>query len=313
MERPAVLPSGEQYEISYGDQRAVLVEVGGALRSYQAGHREILDGYGADERCTGARGQTLAPWPNRLEDGCYAWDGEHLQVPLTEPEKHNAIHGLVRWASWTVLDRSTERVVLSHLLHPQPGYPFTVRVMNEYTLSADGLRVRTAAENLGAQACPVAFGAHPYLTVGSPRIDADLLRLPGRTFLPTDERGLPTGKKPVSGSRYDFRIPRKLGETEIDVAYTELDRDLDGRAWVELTSPDGKVATSLWLDASYKFLEIFTGDTLAQRPRQGLGVEPMTCAPNAFRSGDGLRRLAPGERLEGSWGIVPGKRPRIQG
>lgn len=310
MERAGVLPSGEQHEISRGDQRAVIVEVGGALRSYQAGGRELLDGYPPDERCTGARGQTLIPWPNRLEDGKYAWDGEELQVALTEPEKHNAIHGLVRWANWRRLDRSDDRLVMTHTLHPQPGYPFTLRVLIEYTLSADGLRVRTAAENLGECACPVAMGAHPYLSVGAEKIDSALLRLPGRSYLPVDERGLPTGQKPVAGSRYDFRTPRKIGETEIDVAYTDLDRDLDGRAWVELVSSDGKTATTLWLDSSYRFLEIFTGDTLQLRPRRGLGVEPMTAAPNAFRSGNGLRRLAPGERLEASWGIIPGKRPR---
>jgi aldose 1-epimerase len=45
-------PSGQQIEIVLGDQRAVVVEVGGGLRSYQAGRRELLDGYGADEMCS---------------------------------------------------------------------------------------------------------------------------------------------------------------------------------------------------------------------------------------------------------------------
>jgi aldose 1-epimerase len=37
--------SGEQYEIRFEDQRAVVVEVGGGLRAYAVGDREILDGY----------------------------------------------------------------------------------------------------------------------------------------------------------------------------------------------------------------------------------------------------------------------------
>jgi aldose 1-epimerase len=53
---------------------------------------------------------------------------------------------------------------------------------------------------------------------------------------------------------------------------------------------------------------LFTGDSLpdASRRRGGLGVEPMTCAPNAFASGDGLRVLEPGESFSAAWGIAPG-------
>ena len=101
-------PSGEQFEIAYGDQRAVVVEVGGGLRTYSAAGRELLDGYPADERITSGRGQVLLPWPNRLQDGTYEFDGRHHQLPLTEPEHRNAIHGLVRWAGWRVAERELE-------------------------------------------------------------------------------------------------------------------------------------------------------------------------------------------------------------
>jgi galactose mutarotase-like enzyme len=95
------VPSGEQIEIVAGDQQAVVVEVGGGLRSYSAGGRELVDGYGADERSSSGRGQALIPWPNRLQDGSYEFDGRRHQLPLNEPEHRNAIHGLVRWAAWT--------------------------------------------------------------------------------------------------------------------------------------------------------------------------------------------------------------------
>jgi len=62
-------PTGEQYEIAHDDQRVVVVEVGGGLRSYTVGERQILDGYGAGEMANAGRGQVLAPWPNRLQDG----------------------------------------------------------------------------------------------------------------------------------------------------------------------------------------------------------------------------------------------------
>src|ERR1022692_1141541 len=124
-------PSGEQVEICRGDQSAVAVEVGGGLRSYVAGGHELLDGYGETERCTGARGHSLIPWPNRLRDGVYEFAGERYQLPLTEPTKHNAIHGLVRWANWTVAERSEDRVVMAQVLHPQDGWPFTLDLQIE--------------------------------------------------------------------------------------------------------------------------------------------------------------------------------------
>ena len=91
-------PSGEQVELAFGEQRAVLVSVGAGLRTYSVGERPILDGYGAGEVCPSGHGQLLVPWPNRIEDGRYDFDGRAFQVPLNEPARRNAIHGLVRWS-----------------------------------------------------------------------------------------------------------------------------------------------------------------------------------------------------------------------
>ena len=50
-----VPPSGEQHELSYGDQQAVVVEVGAGLRTYTVGDRDVLDGYAMDEMCASGR------------------------------------------------------------------------------------------------------------------------------------------------------------------------------------------------------------------------------------------------------------------
>ena len=103
------------------------VEVGGGLRAYSAGGRELLDGYGADEMCTSGRGQVLLPWPNRIEDGAYEFDGRLHQLALNEPERRNAIHGLVRWSPWSVSEREPDRVVLEHLIRPAARLPVLAR------------------------------------------------------------------------------------------------------------------------------------------------------------------------------------------
>ncbi len=306
--RPPFMPSGQQIEIVHREQRATVVEVGGALRTYCIGEREVLDGYSSHERCTGARGQTLIPWPNRLEGGAYTFDGQEHQLPVSEPEKHNAIHGLVRWSNWSVAERDNHRVVMTHRLHPQPGYPFALDLSIAYSLSAAGLRVTTTATNIGPKPCPYGAGAHPYLTVGTELLDDAMLTIPAHTWLPADGRGIPHGEQPVDGTPYDFRAARTIAGTELDTGYTDLLRDDEGLARVELSVRGGDAAVALWLDESHPYLMVFTGDSLPEpeHRRRGLGVEAMTCAPNAFRSGAGLRVLEPGSSFTGGWGIEPG-------
>lgn len=299
-------PSGQQFEIHFGDQRAVVVEVGGALRSYVAAGHELLDGYSVQERCTAARGQSLIPWPNRLRDGRYSFDGQEHQLPLSEPAKHNAIHGLVRWANWSAASREEHRVSMQHLLHPQSGWPFTLSLEIEYALSDGGLSVQTRATNVGSGACPYGAGAHPYLRLGTDTIDPLHLQAPGQRYMTSDERGIPTGSEPVAGTVFDFLEARALGGTQLDTGYGDLRRDEDGRARVRLSTPDGQRRATLWLDEGYPYLMLFTGGSLPEpaRRRRGLGIEPMTCAPNALQSGDGLRILEPGESVATAWGIA---------
>jgi aldose 1-epimerase len=299
-----VPPSGEQIEISFGDQRAVVVEVGGGLRSYTAGGRDVLDGYGIDEESLSGRGQVLIPWPNRLQDGSYEFDGRRHQLPLTEPELSNAIHGLVRWDGWRAGERETHRIVMKYVVHPQPGYPFTLALNVEYALSEDGLTVRTTATNVGSEACPYGYGAHPYLTLETETIDSLVLRAPGARVLFHDERDLPVGSEPVEGTEYDFRAPRPIGGTKLDNAFTDLERDADGCALVSLEDPATGRSVTLWVDEHYPYLMLFTGDPLPDVNRRALAVEPMTCPPNAFRTGDSVIRLGPGESAAGAWGIA---------
>jgi aldose 1-epimerase len=304
-EAAVIAPSGEQIEIAFAKQRAVIVEVGGGLRSYTQGGRKLLDGYPVDEMSASGRGQVLIPWPNRLQDGSYEFEGRAHRLALTEPETRTAIHGLVRWVPWKVAERGPDRVVMEHLLHPQPGYPFLLALRIEYALSAHGLRVRTTATNAGSQPCPYGAGAHPYLTVGTETVDPVILRAPASTMLQSDERGLPVDATSVEGTEFDFRRPRRIGSTKLDNAFTDLERGEHGIAQVELSDPDHDTGVTLWVDESYPYLMLFTGDPLPDVDRRSLAVEPMTCPPNAFRSGEAVIRLEPGSSFTTEWGIVP--------
>lgn len=104
--------SGRQYQIRHGDHVAVVVEVGGGVREYRVGDRAVLDPYSRDAMCDGAHGTVLVHWPNRLADGRYRFDGVDYQLAITEPDKGNAIHGLLRWRCWAALRQDSNRVTM---------------------------------------------------------------------------------------------------------------------------------------------------------------------------------------------------------
>jgi aldose 1-epimerase len=298
-----IAPSGEQFEIASGEQRATIVEVGGGVREYAVAGRDVFDPYPLQAICDGAHGAPLIPWPNRLGDGRYRFEDVDYQVALTEPAKHNAIHGFLRWRAWRAVERAPDRVVMGTRLYPLDGYPFALDVQVAYELGDAGLTVSTTATNIGERACPYGAGQHPYLSPGSGLIDDCELEVPAETRIVTDEvRQLPTGREPVQGTQFDFRGARRLGEGRLDFAFTDLIREDTGQAVTRLCAPDGKCA-ELWVDEHYSIVELYTGDTLdPSRRRRGLGVEPMTCAPNALQSGEGLIVLEPGQALTTRWG-----------
>lgn len=284
----------------------VVTEVGAALRRYVVDGVDVLDGYESSQMCSGARGQTFVPWPNRIADGRYSFAGEEHQLPLTEPGAGNAIHGLTRWTPWHLLHDSHVSLRFGHWLAPQPGYPFSLRCEITYRLAAVGLTVETVATNVGGQPCPYATGAHPYLQIGVDRVDELHVRVPAATWYPTDERGIPTGRRDVAGTDRDLRSLRSVGDLVLDTAYTDLERAADGTSTVCVSTPDGR-RVDVWMDDRYRYVELFTGDSLpdSARRRRSLAVEPMTAAPNAFRTGDGLLVLEPGQSHRATWGLTP--------
>ncbi|MEO6957650.1 MAG: aldose 1-epimerase family protein [Antricoccus sp.] len=296
-------PSGQQYRISSGAQHATVVQVGGGIREYYLGDRQVLQPYDEHAMADGAHGAVLIPWPNRLEDGKYHWDGHDHQLALSEPDKHNATHGLLRWSPWKLVDGASDRVTLGAEIFAQSGYPFQLAVTITYALSESGLAVTTTAANTGDAALPYAHGQHPYLSPGSGLVDGCTLQLDAATRLLADpERLLPVGTESVADTDFDFRQGRDLSGLVVDSPFTDLGRDADGLAWVRLTGHDGRMA-SIWADRSFNYLQIFTGDTLAtDRRRTGVAAEPTTAPPNALHTGTDVIRIEPGASITTVWG-----------
>ena len=302
-------PTGQQFPLAHGAQRAVVVELGAGLREYHTDRGAIVDGFSPEQNPDGSRGQLLVPWPNRIAGAAYRFAGAEFRLPVTETRTASAIHGLTRAMPWRLTTSSAATVTLTLEMPPQDGYPFRLDLGARYSLAGDGLTVQVSATNRSDRACPFGAGAHPYLRLTTDGlIDDALLHIPADATLVTDDRGIPTGaERQVDRTGFDFRSPRPVGSLVLDTAFTRLHADDHGITRIALTAPDGGHGVVVWMDMSHRYAMIYSGDTLADvdRRRRGLAIEPMTCAPDAFNSGAGLIVLQPGETHRSTWGITP--------
>lgn len=292
-----ISPTGEQYAIESHGYRAVVTQ-SGVLRQLRHQGRDLVDGFAADAMPSGGRGQLLVPWPNRIRDGRYDFGGATHQLALTEPKRGNASHGLVRWVSWSLARHDPAVVELRYRLPAQTGYPWSLDLSTTWEVDDEGLTVTQSATNRADSPAPYASGAHPYLLAGPGPCDRWELGLPAATYLTVDdERLLPTGRSSFAGVVGD-----PLGDTVLNHAVTDLDRDADRVAVVELHDPESDTGVALWVDEHHRWLQVYTGDD-TPTPRVSVAVEPMTAPPDAFNSGEDLVVLEPGASFSASWGI----------
>ena len=299
------LPVGRLFEITRADQRAVVTESGATLRVYEVGDRPVIEPFdGPETLVVGAQGEILAPWPNRVVDGTWTWGPTEHQLWLTEPARGHAIHGLVRRLRWTPVEIQPHRVNLEATLLAHPGWPFPLHFEASYELGPAGLTCRLTATNIGRASCPYGAETHPYLAIPGGRADDAVLHIPAATWLATDDRLVPTERRPTAGSPYDFDGCAPVGSRQADNAFTDLDRRPDDRVEARLTAPDRRT-TVLWGDAGVRWWQLFTGDALPDRwRRRAVAIEPMTCGPDALNSGDDLVVLEPGDRHRLTWGLT---------
>jgi aldose 1-epimerase len=279
-----------EWTVRHAEHAAIIEERGGGLRSYTVDGASVVDDYPMGERPPGGAGQILAPWPNRIRDGRYTFDGRTHELALTEPEHANAIHGLVRRLPWVLVDKHENQITAECSISDEPGYPFRLRLTTTWSVSDDGLRAEHAAENVGFEPAPFGLGVHPYLCVRG--VDRAALTVPADDVLLADTRGLPGREVPVADADVDFRTTAVIGTRQLDHAF---------RATGPVVRLDD---VELWRGEAFPWVQVFTGDTLDEpRRRRSVAIEPMTCPADAFNSGVDLIRLEPGETWRGQWGI----------
>lgn len=298
--------------LSFGSQRALVSPWGAALRRYflvDAHGREtdIVWGYSGGSQKKGGQGDVLIPFPGRIADGRYSFDGRAFQLERNDKEGPNAIHGFVRTLPWNVVRVDAKSAVFEVGLdaeqYGRKGYPFSLAIQVTYGLDETGLSCSFDVRNIGTRPAPVGVGFHPYFTVGTAMIDDAEVRIPGAGFLEFNDRLVPTGKVlAASGTEWDCRDSCRIGAKKFNHCYVQLDRDADGMATASLRHAGSGRVIEVTMDQAFSAIVVYTGDAIADAPRRACAIEPMTCASDAFNHPEwGLKRLPPGETFSGRY------------
>lgn len=301
-------PTGEQFELSLagdtGHVRAIITELAASIRVFEVDGVAITEPYPLDSLPPFGSGIVLAPWANRVADGVWHHAGVEHQLDITEPNRHNAIHGLLRNTAYRLVEKSESAVTLAATIFPQHGYPFLVETSVRYELVAGGMRVTHSATNRTAQDAPVAFGVHPFFRVGDVPIGDLVLTVPASTRFETDDRLNPVAEVATVGTDYDLRAGRAVGDLDLDDAFGGLS-PVDGLIRSTLAAPDGRTV-EVWQQPDWGWIQVFTPRSFPtdSGPALAVAIEPMTAPPNAFNSGLGVRWLAQDESWSTSWGAT---------
>jgi len=234
------------------------------------------------------KGPKLSPFPCRIRDGVYRFEGKTLQFSRLFGDG-TAIHGLIYDKPFSVLEEAADdhagMVLLEHSYRREdPGYPFDYDCQVRYILhSGSVLEVRTSVTNLDRTVIPIADGWHPYFRLGG-KVDDWSLQFFSEAIVEFDRQLIPTGRLVLYNV---FETPRRIGDTFLDNCFS-LKPDLVSAA-CEIRNPMSGLTISFFPDASYPYLQIYTPSA-----RTSLAVENLSGAPDCFSNKMGLTQLPPG-------------------
>ena len=302
-----------------GERAVIVPDAGCQCLGYRAGTLEVIAGPanpGAWREHPHRGGiPILFPWPGRVAGACFMFKGREYRLPVNEPARGHAIHGLACERVFRVTRRGPYFVTAildssdySNLNSIWP-WPFVLEIDYEV---GNGLRLKARITNTGNSVMPFGFGAHPYFHAPlnpTGLRDAMLIQLDANARWPLDARRIPTGAAEPLAGKYDLRAPRALGAETYDDAFrmapmAERTANSDGSApRARLIDPSLKIALEIRADPAF-------GDFVVYAPEDNpvVALEPYTCAPDAFNLAArgiaaGMRELAPGQSFDAGFEI----------
>jgi len=237
-------------------------------------------------------GILLFPFPNRLAKGSYSHLGRNFSFPINEERTSNNLHAIIN-KEFILKDVDLEKgsITLVYIHSGSYGpYPFSSKVMIEYSLGNSQLDVKMQILNKEEHEIPVGIGSHPYFNFGLP-IEDVLLEIPSKEFVQVNEDLIPNGHIVRDNS---FSKLKKIGATEFDTCYV-----LDDRQVCHIYVPERDMHFYLKQDSGrLPYLHIFIPSA-----RDSIALEPVSCIPDAFNNGIGLVQLAPKSEIDFSYSV----------
>ncbi|CAB4548239.1 unannotated protein [freshwater metagenome] len=277
--------------IAQGSMSAKIQTIGGSLIGLSDAGFELIEPNTAKDLYPGS---ILAPWPNRIKDGKYQFDGLKYQLPINEISRSNSLHGLVAHVDWQINEQAQNKLKLKYTLDLPNIYPGKLLLTVYYEINNNCLSVKISSKNIGSQSAPYGVSIHTYFIAGKIVKNNQLfLKVPADKYLDVDSlRLLPISLKPIENTEFDFQKLRQIGSTFIDHAFRHkenLPRE------VELQDHLGR-GVMLEFDQSSKWIQIHTADRNgAEQSRNTVAIEPMSCPPDAFNSDVDVINLKPGD------------------
>lgn len=212
------------YTLHNAQLRVFITDYGGRMVSIEAPDRwgqpgEVLLGFddvSAYAKAGGAFGALLGRNANRIAGGRFTLDNQTYRLPTNDGT--STLHGgplgfdKLYWKLVSATTESTPTLVLTHISPDgDQGFPGELTVRATYRLDGDSLWLQFEART--TKSTIVSLSAHPYFNLGSsPSVLDHVVTLIADTFLPTDDKQIPTGElRSVAGTAFDFREPTALG------------------------------------------------------------------------------------------------------
>lgn len=228
----------------------------------------------------------LFPFPNRVKDGTYNFEGTDYQLGINEKELNNAIHGLVAFQPFKIVEHiENKSITIAYQYNGEnEGYPFPYTIHVTYKLSKGKLVMTISATNDGDKTMPCGFGWHPYFGFQGEVIGDMKIKIPGRNNIELSDRNIPTGEK----------TPERAGV--LSLKNTFLDN------LYEFRKPKTKEEIELRWKSKKLVVSQVTGNNklnhfiLYTPPgRDCIAIEPQSASTNALNNKEGLISLKPGK------------------
>lgn len=260
---------GEQLSISRLDGKALSIAefgvFGGQVSHLVLGGVEVIPKFSGEDARAQVFGYTMAPWPNRLQDGKYQMAGIDYQMPKLDSQ-NNANHGLLLDEKMEILSHDSDSLKLSYSFGKDAHYPFAIDLEIEFVLEENALVTRATATNNSLTAAPFAIGFHPYFLMGS-----KFTLSAGFTHqVVTDDRMLPVSSKEILGLDLD--------QDSLELA--TLDDCYFGGREVLVTNPSGSFEIRALENINYFML--YRPSALVFEQGSALAIEPMSHPANVF-------------------------------